>query len=218
MFLCIVSFTQAQDNLAQILVKCMDTKSNPLSGEQIWFQTKNAPKLFKGITNSDGNFTIELKGAEDYIILVKSVGEALPYTEISIPALNPGESYGTMEIVVQIDPPREFTLDNVFFETGKSSLKGESFAELDELYELMSSKKTLEIEIAGHTDDVGDENDNLTLSQQRAESARAYLMNKGITAERVIAKGYGESQPIAENNTPEGRQKNRRTEVKVLKE
>jgi len=73
------------------------------------------------------------------------------------------------------------------------------------------------IEISGHTDDVGDDALNLELSQKRAESVRNYLIKNGIASNRVTAKGYGETQPIADNSTPEGKAKNRRTEVKILK-
>jgi len=218
LFLAIHAIIVAQSDHAKILVKCMDYQDKLLSGEQIWFQVKNSTKLYKGITDVHGSFVIELKGSETYLILVKSVGDALNYSEISIPTLKEGESYGDMEIIVKINPPKEFTLDHVFFETGKSSLKKESFAELDELFELMNVKPNLEIEIAGHTDDVGNEQSNLSLSQKRSETVKLYLVNKGIPDHRIIAKGYGESQPIAGNNTEEGRQMNRRTQVKVLKE
>jgi outer membrane protein OmpA-like peptidoglycan-associated protein len=82
----------------------------------------------------------------------------------------------------------------------------------------MKRKKLAVIEIAGHTDDVGEPAANLILSQKRAESVRNYLISNGIKAERVIAKGYGEEQPIAANDTSEGRQINRRTEVRIVKE
>jgi len=72
------------------------------------------------------------------------------------------------------------------------------------------------IEISGHTDDVGDDASNLTLSQQRAESVRNYLIKKGIAANRVVAKGYGETMPVTTGTSDEARQKNRRTEVKIL--
>jgi outer membrane protein OmpA-like peptidoglycan-associated protein len=115
-----------------------------------------------------------------------------------------------------INPPKVYTLDNVFFDTGKSVLKPESFKELNELVDYMISKKSLKVEIAGHTDNVGNKDANQKLSQDRANSVKSYLVKKGVDAGRIIAKGYGDSQPIAENTTDEGKQKNRRTEVRSV--
>jgi outer membrane protein OmpA-like peptidoglycan-associated protein len=84
--------------------------------------------------------------------------------------------------------------------------------------EVMTLKPNYVIEIGGHTDNVGKDESNITLSQNRANAIKQYLVKKGINADRIIAKGYGESQPIATNDTDEGRQKNRRTEIKIIKE
>jgi OOP family OmpA-OmpF porin len=80
----------------------------------------------------------------------------------------------------------------------------------------MKWKEEQKIEIAGHTDNVGKDADNLKLSLQRAEAVRNYLIKKGIKADRITAKGYGATQPVADNGTDAGRQKNRRTEVVLL--
>ena len=117
---------------------------------------------------------------------------------------------------IQFDPPRSFSLDHVNFDLAKSSLKKESYAELEELVEYLEFKESVRIEIAGHTDNQGDEKSNQTLSQKRSETVRNYLISKGIDPARIVAKGYGESKPIADNGTEEGRQKNRRTEVHML--
>ena len=80
------------------------------------------------------------------------------------------------------------------------------------------TKKTMVIEIAGHTDNVGQPEANKKLSQDRADAVRNYLIKKGVKALNVQAKGYGDSQPIATNNSDAGKQKNRRTEVRIIKE
>ena len=74
------------------------------------------------------------------------------------------------------------------------------------------------IEIQGHTDNVGTEESNLKLSQDRADAVKKYLVNKGIVSDRITSIGYGQSVPIADNNTEEGKAKNRRTSLKVIKE
>lgn len=108
-------------------------------------------------------------------------------------------------------------LNNIFFETAKATLKPESFPELDRTIDFLNKNKSLQIEIAGHTDNVGSDETNNKLSKARAQSVGNYLIDHGIEASRLIIKGYGESRPIAFNTTPEGRQQNRRVEFKVLK-
>jgi outer membrane protein OmpA-like peptidoglycan-associated protein len=88
--------------------------------------------------------------------------------------------------------------------------------ELDKLVKLMTTNAAMRIEVGGHTDNVGGDADNQKLSEQRANAVRTFLLEHGIAAERVVAKGYGESKPVAGNDTDEGRAKNRRTEVTVL--
>jgi outer membrane protein OmpA-like peptidoglycan-associated protein len=82
----------------------------------------------------------------------------------------------------------------------------------------MKLKPTLIIEIGGHTDNVGTPESNIKLSQERANAVRNYIINKGIAANRITAKGYGDTMPVADNSTEEGRSKNRRTEVSIIKE
>ncbi|GAB5409929.1 MAG: hypothetical protein BalsKO_22940 [Balneolaceae bacterium] len=106
-------------------------------------------------------------------------------------------------------------LENIYFDTGSANLSPESEQELDRLFEIMSTS-TLVIEIGGYTDNVGSDDTNMDLSQARAESVVAYVVEKGISSTRISAKGYGENDPRATNETPEGRQENRRVEIKVL--
>ncbi len=116
----------------------------------------------------------------------------------------------------QIKAGEVVVLNNIFFDTNSKELKLESTVELDKLVKLLKANNTLRIEVSGHTDNVGSKASNLTLSRDRAQSVVDYLIRKGIGKERLIAKGYADSQPIASNDTEEGRAKNRRTEFKVL--
>jgi outer membrane protein OmpA-like peptidoglycan-associated protein len=106
-------------------------------------------------------------------------------------------------------------LRNVFFNTASFELLPQSNVELDKLAKLMFVNPTLRIEVGGHTDNAGSDADNLKLSDQRANAVRDFLVKKGIEAARITAKGYGETQPMATNDTEEGRALNRRTEVVV---
>jgi outer membrane protein OmpA-like peptidoglycan-associated protein len=108
-----------------------------------------------------------------------------------------------------------FRLDSVFFDINKSEVRAESRAQLDNLVKLMQKLPNLTIEVQGHTDGDADEAYNLQLSLARANSVRGYLVANGVDEARVVAKGYGESQPIAPNTTQAGKQLNRRVMVLV---
>jgi outer membrane protein OmpA-like peptidoglycan-associated protein len=107
-------------------------------------------------------------------------------------------------------------LNNIFFESNKSELKPESVSELNKIVQLLTDNPTVEVEISGHTDNIGQPNDNLILSNNRAAAVVKYLLSKGIAGKRLHAKGWGAAKPISDNRTEEGRAQNRRTELKVL--
>jgi outer membrane protein OmpA-like peptidoglycan-associated protein len=107
-------------------------------------------------------------------------------------------------------------LNNIFFDSGSSVLRDESIPELEKLTELLKKNASVKIEISGHTDDIGNETDNLNLSRTRAQSVIKYLQTNGIGAERLIATGYGETKPLVKNDSEPNRQLNRRIELKFL--
>jgi len=109
--------------------------------------------------------------------------------------------------------PRKLTLEGVNFDNDSATLRPDSIATLDAAAATLKEWGEVRIEVAGHTDSVDTDAYNLKLSQRRADAVRAYLIEKGIAAERLFAKGYGEAQPVADNRTPEGRFKNRRVEL-----
>ncbi|HEC42782.1 MAG TPA: tetratricopeptide repeat protein [Bacteroides sp.] len=108
------------------------------------------------------------------------------------------------------------TLRNVFYRTDSFSLDPYSRVELDKVVGMMEKNPSLVIEIGGHTDNIGTDSHNITLSGRRAEEAMNYLASKGIASERITSKGYGMKEPVASNDTEEGKAKNRRTELKIL--
>ncbi len=107
-------------------------------------------------------------------------------------------------------------LKNVFFGTNSSELRPESLIELEKLYQLLFDNPKMKIRLNGHTDNEGSDIDNLILSDKRAHAVKNYLISKGIDSARLEAKGYGETQPIADNTSFEGRKQNRRTEFVVI--
>lgn len=201
----------------EVVVTDMDGKAR--SAEKIIFTSETNKKVYSGISDKDGSFLLILPAGDKYRIDISAIGDDQEYSSFEIPSLGPGESFsGNIVITIQFEPARLFTLDNVHFNTGKSTLRPDSYKELNELYEYLSLKKEVRIEIAGHTDDEGEEADNLKLSADRAAAVKAYLVKKGISPQRIETIGYGETRPIADNSSPEGRQKNRRTEVRILTE
>lgn len=109
------------------------------------------------------------------------------------------------------------TLNNLFFETGKYDIKPTSYPELNILADWVTDHK-LSIAIHGHTDHVGDDDANQTLSENRAREVRKYLISRGLKDDQIIAEGFGESRPIANNETEEGRAQNRRVEIRILEQ
>lgn len=197
----------------------LSQNGNVLSGAHIKiFDVRHAyEKTF--VTDENGRFLLSIAGDQDYGIHVEKEGyvihsEKLHLNKDSLSIENIQEwevvlsplSYAAFGAKSQ-----EFVLENIFFETGSSALDTLSEAELERLLLFLKQNASLNIEIQGHTDDVGKAEDNMRLSQQRAEAVKNYLIEQGISGGRVSARGYGETRFIADNSTSQGRAKNRRT-------
>jgi outer membrane protein OmpA-like peptidoglycan-associated protein len=120
-------------------------------------------------------------------------------------------------VLIPLEEGETIRMNNIFFDFGKSTLRSESFAELDRLIDILGRHKKMEIEIGGHTDNIGDDASNKKLSQERADSVVAYLISKGVDTKKLESVGYGESVPEASNDTEEGREQNRRVVFTILK-
>jgi len=120
------------------------------------------------------------------------------------------------ELAPTLEVGESITLRNVFFRTGKYDLLDISIVELDKVVEMMKSHPAMRIELGGHTDNVGSDQLNQKLSENRAKTVYDYLVAHGVEASRLTYKGYGSSQPVADNRTPEGRRQNRRTVFTIV--
>ena len=120
------------------------------------------------------------------------------------------------EVAPELEVGESITLKNVFFQTGKYTLLDISIVELDKVVEMMQHHPTLRIELGGHTDNVGNATANQKLSEQRAKAVYDYLVQHGIAAGRLSYKGYGQTQPVADNSTADGRRQNRRTVFTII--
>jgi outer membrane protein OmpA-like peptidoglycan-associated protein len=128
----------------------------------------------------------------------------------------PASNKGCPVIEKEVEEILKTAFDNLEFETGKDIIKESSLPSLSELAAVLRKKSTWNLQISGHTDNVGDDQKNLILSKKRAEAVKNYMMTQGIDATRLYALYFGETMPIATNDTPEGRQKNRRVEMKII--
>jgi outer membrane protein OmpA-like peptidoglycan-associated protein len=165
----------------------------------------------------DGKFLVTLPAGHNYALNV-SKDKYLFYSEhFSLP--EKAELTEPYRMDVELHPIKfgeTVVLKNIFFETASYDLLPESKIELEKLVAFMESNPSIRIEIGGHTDNVGKDEDNQILSENRAKSVRQYLINNEVDPDRIRFKGYGETQPIDTNETEEGRANNRRTEFKVL--
>lgn len=188
-----------------------------LNNEMIVFKSKKNGNEYQVISDSLGKFATKLVPGDKYEIFIMGFKDSSSYAILDIPALAPNAFYKNPFVVdIKFEPSKTFVLENVEFDFGKATLRPQSYPVLDDLVEWLHRKPDDKIEIGGHTDNVGSDAKNKILSMERANSVVSYLIAKGITSDRVVAKGYGAEEPIEENDTDAGRQKNRRTEVKVL--
>lgn len=152
-----------------------------------------------------GTYTIEVDHTQKIVETIVVVSNEEAYKKIVIPVVSPKEPEA---IVRYIEP--------IYFDSNKDTIKPESFAALDEVYSIiLEFPKIQSIQIEAHTDSQGSDAYNLDLSNRRAESAKQYLVRKGISATQIKAQGFGEVRPIETNATAEGRSKNRRVEFLI---
>lgn len=168
--------------------------------------------------SNTGRYLISLPAGKNYGINVNAEGYL--FSSHSFDLTNDSLS-AYQEVKKDIDLNKlkigsRVVLKNIFFDYDKATLRSESVAELNRLKRIMNDNPTMKIEIGGHTDSRGADDYNNRLSKDRAQSVVNYLIENGISAERMTYKGYGKAQPVATNDTPEGRQENRRVEFKII--
>jgi len=198
----------------------------PLTASLIYETLPDGAEAGNGVSSPvDGSFKIVLPYDKNYSIRASADKFFAISENLNLDSL---VKAGYKEIhkdlyLVPIEIGQVFRLNNVFFDFDKYSLRPESNAELDRVVGFLNEYPNIEIEMSAHTDSKGSDEYNMTLSDNRAGSVRAYILSKGIAATRIISQGYGESKPVANNtnadgtDNPEGRQLNRRVEFRILK-
>lgn len=166
---------------------------------------------------STGEFLVSLPVNRNYALSVSKKGYLFFSENFSLKNNNGHDTPFQIDIPLQlIKVGDKVVLKNIFFETGSFVLKDESKVELNKIISFMKENNTVKIEISGHTDNSGTKLINKKLSENRAKSVFGYLSNQGIPVERLKYAGYADAQPVAKNNSPEGKAKNRRTELKII--
>jgi len=190
------------------------TKGLPSAVELIDMNTKQL--ITKVQTDEKGNYLITLPVGKDYAFNVNRKGYLFYSDNFFLSKHSPDSTYQKNIPLQPIEANASIVLKNVFFDVNKFDLKPESEAELDKLVLLLTDNLSVKIQIGGHTDNTGKPVDNLALSNNRAKAVVTYLVSKGIAIARLSSKGFGETQPVADNKAEEGKALNRRTEVKVI--
>lgn len=198
--------------------KVFNAKTNKPIEAQIFYETLPEGEDI-GFTVSDprtGEYEITLPGGALYGYLAESDGYIAINQNIDLKNLENYREVKQNLYLVPIETGQVVTLNNIFFDFDKATLRPESYPELDRVVEALKKNPDMNIQISGHTDAIGTKAYNQDLSMRRAKSVQEYLTNKGIDKDRLKLKGYGESKPIASNEKSNGRQLNRRVEFKIL--
>jgi len=216
-----VQVYQAPDNTLFLegLVIFKEDQS-PIEGMTIAVQDQQTKEVFNLLSDTLGKFSCHLKRETEYNLEYRKEGLMSKYDQISTLKL-PGNKIYVCEKFDRLQVGKTFVLENIFYDLDKSNIREDAAIELNKLVLVMESNPGLKIELSSHTDSRGSDTYNLALSQRRAKSAVAFIISKGISPARIVAKGYGETRLI--NRCSNGvkcskaeHQANRRTEVKVL--
>lgn len=205
--------------------KLLDAKTGePIAAKIIYEELPSGKEI--GITQSNpetGEYEIHLPGGKLYGVRAEASGHISESQNLDLRNVTKDGQVLSQDMqlepiqVAKIEPDATIQLNNIFFDFDQSTLKSESFPELNRIVDLMGERGTLEVEISGHADATGPEEYNMGLSERRAKSVVRYLTDKGVGKDRIKVTYYGETKPIESNETKEGRKKNRRVEFKILK-
>ena len=213
-----ITNTVKQEPVVLVKGKVYDSKTSKILNAPITYNDlKTGAEL--GIAVSDintGSYSIILPFGKAYSFMAEKKGYYAVTQNVDLTDLKEYKEVIVDLYLNPIEKGQTIRLNNIFFDSGKYDLLPESDAELNKLYTILQENKQLKIEIAGHTDAVGIDKDNLILSKNRANAVMQFLLNKGVNKNRLTANGYGETKFIATNDTPEGKQQNRRVEFLIL--
>ena len=200
----------------QLEGKVLEQSSDePLSASIRSFDLNSNRLLDSTFSGEKGNYSLTMNPGRTYRILADKEGYIPGSIHLDLTGTTTEDKMVRNIYLSSIDTGATVVLNNIFFEYAKARLTETSKAELDRMSRFLEDNPGISVQLSGHTDSIGTHQDNLLLSRQRAGAVRDYLVKSGISAERITTKGYGETKPLADNDTPEGRQKNRRVEFTI---
>ena len=189
----------------------------PLESAVEILDLQNERSVYQDYSSEDkGDFLATLTSGKNYGLNISRPGYLFYSENFSLIGRETNDPFNISVLLEPIEVGNKVVLKNIFFDTNKFEIKPESKAELQKLMEFLALNPTLKIEISGHTDNVGNDQLNETLSQNRAKAVYDDLVKVGVPQARLVFKGYGKTQPIAPNDNEENRSKNRRTEFKIV--
>ncbi|MGZ3764210.1 MAG: OmpA family protein [Mucilaginibacter sp.] len=191
------------------------TKQPLESAVEIVDLAKNIPVYQDYSSPEQGDFLATLTTGKDYGLNISRDGYLFYSANFSLAGHEDKNPFDITALLQPIEVGNKVILKNIFFDTNKFDIKTESKPELQKLINFLTLNRNVHIEVSGHTDNVGSDQFNQTLSENRAKAVYQYLVANGVDASRLVFKGYGETQPIASNDNDEGRSRNRRTEFKI---
>jgi outer membrane protein OmpA-like peptidoglycan-associated protein len=178
--------------------------------------TSNQVVATTASSDVDGTYRIKLPDKKPYLIDLRATGFLSDMKRINIPVNFNSDFYSLDATLTKVKVGEKVVLNNILFETGKSTLTAGSYTELGRLLVFMQDNPRVRLEISGHTDKTGSEPVNFKLSGSRAKAVVDFLISKGIESSRLEYRGFGSLQPVADNATAAGRAQNRRVEFKIL--
>lgn len=221
--------------------RVLDNKGNILEAKIVWEDLETGKKLGELRSNpDDGKFFIILPQGKNYGVYAEKEGYFPISKNIDLRKIKDGQKikedivlYSISDLIgddlelmgsgdltydsFELKEKKLLQMNNLFFEYNKATLLKSSFSELDRVIYLLKNYPIDLVEVAGHSDSVGNEEYNISLSDKRAQAVRDYIIKKGIGKDKLVSKGYGKHEPIASNETEEGRKQNRRVELRILK-
>lgn len=196
----------------------LNAKNKKVVAAKIYFEDLDSGKRMGEVNSnpSTGAFQIMLPKGKNYGIYASSEGYYSINENIETKNLSSFKMLEKNILLFPIEKGETIRLNNIFFDIGKASLRDESYPELERVINLLKKDSKLSIEIQGHTDNVGDDNSNLILSENRAKAVKEYIISKGVQEKQISSKGFGESKPLVPNTTDTNRQENRRVDFLIL--
>ena len=235
-FFSLIDTLRPTNYMVLVYVTLANKSKEPIQNTSVLFRNEISKEVFVGQTSNEGKFQILLPKEQTFGIRFIQEGNRIPSGEISTKLgdgnftlkldleYNYTEEWSYYEKIIKSKTIPEdislhdmYTLNNILFDFDKATLKPVAFAELNSIVKSLKSHKFSKIKISGHTDNFGDDNYNLNLSEQRAKAVMNYFIEMGINPHQISSEGKGEKVPIATNETEDGRHLNRRTEIRIEK-